>query len=728
MIQETALGKTKLKLEKLVSHHNIAELLGEDALAELGARVVNDYKADHSSRSEWETRVEKAVKLTLQVQEEKSFPWANASNIKLPLLTIAALQFLARVSIMTKGRKIAKVESYGQDADGRLAARAERISKHLSLQLTEQDTNWLDSDEQAKLACCIIGSAFKKTYYDSLEGIVVSEHVPVMNLVVDYFCKDIEKANRVTQVIQMSPNDIQERVRRGVFLKTEAAGGSREHTLLALAADTNEGLHNGANSDGMTEMLEQHGWIDLDGDGYAEPYVISVCHTTGHVFRIVARYTDTGDVHRLYDDMVKKLEAKAAEAQDYSEKSKLEKEADSWAKRSDNHIVRITALSYFTRYLFIPSPDGGVYGLGLGALIGPLNESANTLVNQLTDAGTMANTAGGFLGRGVKLKGGKTTFDPFEWKPVDSPGGALRDNIFPLPVREPSAVLFQLLGMLVTYVEKTSGATDIMTGIAPGQNTPAETSRNTVEQGMMLFSGIFARLHRGFTRELRKFYQLNQIFLETSSHYQELTQGSTALLSTEDYKALGLRVFPAVGAESVNQGARRDKASMLLQLAGSRPGFDVYAVTKQYLEAFDVDDIDTIYPNPKGPKALPPPVNQQLELDKVSLQADIEAQKQDMQLAVAQLTQDAQLNDAKVVELQAKAAKLLAEAKGVDTGHQIALMDAQLSMAKHHQSTVFSALTLLQKMVAGKKQAAPQQQQEQQQQEQAQVAPQQEQQ
>lgn len=716
MTQETALGRTKLKLEKLVAHHNIAELLGEDALAELGALVVNNYRADRSSRSDWETRVEKAVKLTLQVQEEKSFPWANASNIKLPLLTIAALQFLARVSIMTKGRKIAKVESYGQDADGRLAARAERISRHLSLQLTEQDTNWLDSDEQAKLACCIIGSAFKKTYYDSLEGVVISEHIPVMNLVVDYFCKDIEKANRVTQVIQMSPNDIQERVRQGVFLKsTGGEGASREQTLLALAADHNEGLHGGAQSDGMTEMLEQHGWIDLDGDGYAEPYVISVCHATGHVFRIVARYTDTGDVHRLYDGIVKKLEAKAFEAQDYAEKSKLEKEADVWAKRSDNHIVRITALSYFTRYLFIPSPDGGVYGLGLGALIGPLNESANTLVNQLTDSGTMANTAGGFLGRGVKLKGGKTTFDPFEWKPVDSPGGALRDNIFPLPVREPSAVLFQLLGMLVTYVEKTSGATDIMTGIAPGQNTPAETSRNTVEQGMMLFSGIFARLHRGFTRELRKFYQLNQIFLETSVYYQELTQGATALLSPEDYRAAGLRVFPAVGAESVNQGARRDKASMLLQLAGSRPGFDTYAVTKQYLEAFDVDDIESVYPNPKGPKALPPPVNQQLELEKASLQADIEAQKQDMQLAIAQLAQDAQLNDAKVVELQAKAVKLLAEAKGVDTGHQIALLDAQLSMAKQHQTTVFNALTLLQKMTggAGKKPAAQQGQEQQ---------------
>src|SRR5258706_9432508 len=152
---------------------------------------------------------------------------------------------------------------------------------------------------------------------------------------------------------------------------------------------------------------------------------------------------------------------------------------DRLAAAPNNHIIRIDPVHYFTKYTFIPSPDGGFYGLGFGALLGPLNQSVDTLVNQLVDAGTMSNSGGGFLARGVKIKGGKSSFDPFEWKPVDSTGDDLRKNIFPLPIREPSNVLFQLLGMLVGYAEKISGATDIMTGVSPGQNTPAETSRNT---------------------------------------------------------------------------------------------------------------------------------------------------------------------------------------------------------------------------------------------------------
>ena len=134
--------------------------------------------------------------------------------------------------------------------------------------------------------------------------------------------------------------------------------------------------------------------------------------------------------------------------------------------------------TYFTKFPFIPSPDGGFYDLGFGTLLGPLNRSIDTMINQLIDAGTMANTAGGFLSRGIKIRGGNYNFAPLEWKHVDSTGDDLRKGIMPLPVREPSQVLYTLLNLLINYGERIGGSVDILVGQNPGQNTPAETSRS----------------------------------------------------------------------------------------------------------------------------------------------------------------------------------------------------------------------------------------------------------
>ncbi len=185
--------------------------------------------------------------------------------------------------------------------------------------------------------------------------------------------------------------------------------------------------------------LEQHCWLDLDDDGYAEPYVVTIEENSQAVLRIVSRWDREEDVER----------------------------------DSKNRIISINPMEYFTKIPFIPSPDGGIMDIGFGVLLGPLNESVNSAINQMFDSGTLSNTAGGFLGRGAKIRGGVYQFAPFSWNRVDSTGDDLRKNIFPLPVREPSAVMFQLLGMLIDYTNRISGATDMLTGVNPGQNTPA---------------------------------------------------------------------------------------------------------------------------------------------------------------------------------------------------------------------------------------------------------------
>lgn len=687
----------KYLLEKLINSPNIAKFLPEQYRKDLGAKVVTDTQRDRSSRRDWEERHAKAIKLALQVKETKSFPWTNCSNVKFPLLTIAVLQFLARISIMTKGQNIAKVNVMGVDTTGEKYYQSKRMSRHLSMQLVEEDTNWRDSDEQAKFSACLVGSAFKKTYPDLVQGKNISEHIPSMDLIIDYKCKDIDKAQRITHLMPMTGNDLQENVRRGLFLElTDEVSPMipSEQYLLQQAEQETSGIRPaGGDTNDTYEILEQQLWIDLDGDGYKEPYVASVRHDTGQLLRLVARFTDAGRVHRVNDRKVQQLEQAARHMEDLKQKSLLEKQADALHNAADNHIVRITPMLYYTRLLFIPSPDGGVYGLGLGALLGPLNESTDTLINQLLDSGTMATTAGGFLGRGVKLKAGKTSFDPFEWKPVDSTGTDLRNNIFPLPVRDPSPVLFQLLGTLIQYSEKISGATDIMTGVTPGQNTPAETSRNTVEQGMMLFSGIYARMYRGFTEELTKILELNKLFLPEYLTFQELTSGPDAMLYPDDYTNNTSRVFPSASPEAVSSSQRREKAGVVLKLSSTEPGFNKYLCVVDFLEAYEVDDIENKYPDPKGAKAIPAQPHPKM------LEAQLKQQKHqdEMQLAVATLKKDAELTDARIQELHAKATKELSEAQGVDTGHQIALINSQIAAEKNHKEGLLAALSVMQK-------------------------------
>lgn len=698
--QGQELQSPKLKWETILNSPNIAKHLRQEFLDSLGRCVIDGYRADQASRVQWTQRMSEALKLAQQVVEEKSFPWAGCSNIKFPLVTIAALQFLSRVSILSKGRRIVKCDVVGMDPDGKKADRANRISGHLSYQLVEQSETWQDDDEKAKMAASIVGCAFKKTYFDAVGGVNVSEYVPASRLVVDYYTKDIDKAYRVTHEIFMSHNDLRERARRGIFLEADSNRSSLStDNLLQQTADQSQGITPpGEDSVDITLVLEQLCWMDLDGDDYEEPYVVSVKADSGQVLRIVARFFDTGDVHRKNDGSIRKLEADMVKAGDDSEALlKYKQEIDRLRNAKDNLILRIDPTKYFTKIPFIPNPDGGFYDLGLGTLLAPLNASVNTIVNQLVDSGTMQNTAGGFLGRGVKMKGGSTSFAPFEWKPVDSTGDDLRKNIMPMPVNAPSEVLFRLLELLINYGERISGSTDIMSGVNPGQNTPAETSRNTVEQGMMIFSGIYARMYRAFRRELQKLVNLNAMYLEDQVDYTELTTGQGAMIARDDYTAGKFTVKPAADPEAVSKSQQQQRAMAVKSAAAATQGYNKYEVEKDYLEAFGVQDVERLYPNPKGPNAVPPLPNPKLDIENRKLDLkEAELRMRGGQVAI-ELQQQAELNAAKIVELQAKAAKAAAEADGVETGHLIATIEAQIGAAKTHQEGLLKALDLLQR-------------------------------
>lgn len=651
-----------MKIEQLLRSPNIAADIDDEELSSLGFKLMDEINLDLTSRIEWEERNEKASKLALQVVEKKTFPWPGASNVKFPLITIAAMQYHSRAyPALISNNEVVKCKVYGVDPDGEMHKRADRISRHMTYQVMEEDEGWEENTDKTLLVQAIAGTAIKKSYFDPVKGHNVSELVLPNDFVVNYYTKSIAESPRVSHRILLSSNDLHERQVRGVFLKVEdeVPPSYPAQSMLTQAKEDAQGVRQqSGDPDTPYEFFETHFWHDFDEDGYKEPYIAYIRRDTGKIYRIVARY---------FEDSI---------------------------EYHNGEIIRIKPEQYFTKYGFVPSPDGGFYDLGFGVLLGPTNDSVNTIVNQLIDAGTMSVTGGGFLGRGVKIKGGDYSFKPHEWKRVDSTGDDLRANIFPLPVREPSGVSFQLLQLLINYGERIAGATDIMTGVSPGQNTPAETSRNTMEQGMKVFNGIYKRTWRAMKEEFQKLYRLNQLYLPSEPVEFEYNNELQFVLP-DDYSMDMKLVKPAADPNVVSDSQRQMQAQAVLQLAQTTGGFNMYEVQKRYLDSLKVTAIDQILPDPKGPNAIKPGPSEKMQIEKMKNEERAMNHQLKFKLGIAKLMQEAELQQAKITELQAKAVLELEQADGVKSGHAIAMLEAQIGAKRAHVDGIIKSIEMM---------------------------------
>ena len=671
--------KNTFDINELVYEPNIANLLSKEDLETIGVQVVRDFDNDLLSRSSWEKRTEASLKLALQVAENKNFPWANASNVKFPLITIAALQYHARsYPVLIDSDLPVKCRVVGEDKDGLRALRASRVEQHMSYQLLEEDEDWESEMDKVLITQPIIGCAFKKSYFDPIRKHNISENVLAKDLVVNYWTKSLETASRVTHILQMTKNEIYERTARGLWLEDVSEGRPQQYSSVAMGnglqtlQDKAQGLQPPEPNDSSTpiEMLEQHCHIDFDGDGYAEPYIVYVRRDNKKVARIVARYT-TKDIELNESGVV----------------------------------LSIKAEQYFTKYPFIPSPDGGFYDLGFGVLLGPLNESINTIINQLVDAGTMANTAGGFLSRGIKLRGGNYTFNPMEWKHVDTTGDDLRKGIVPLPVREPSQVMFTLLNLLINYGERIGGSVDILSGQNPGQNTPAETTRTMAEQGMKIFNGIFKRTHRSLKQEFRKLYRLNQIFVSENTPYVSDSNGSGIVLAT-DYEGPVTDVMPTSDPSITSDAQRVSQASAIASRVAATPGlYNRYEAEYAFLKALKVTNIDKLLPDPNGPNAIQPPPNPKLQIEQMKLQAKQASDQLTMKVALLKLMGEAELNQAQIQKLEAEIEEIRIGIVTEGERMRIQEINMQIGLQRERREGVMNAIKTMNsafdKMVIG---------------------------
>lgn len=556
---------------------NLAFEIEEEELARLGRKVVEEYELDLESRKAegWDERNKQALKLAMQVKEEKTFPWSGAANIKYPLITTAAIQFAARAyPAIVDGWNVAKGKVLGQPTDEK-KARAERIGAHMSWQLLQDMPEWEGDTDKLLHMLPVTGVMVRKTWFDPVAGRNRTELIGPDRFVVNYWAKD--DCGRETQEIDVYPHECLERIRSGVW---------REITL-EIHEDTNQ----------PERFLEQHRLWDMDGDGYPEPYIVTVHKDTGRVVRIVARYDEDGVTFN-----------------------------------AKGEVVRIEPIRYFTKYEFIPSLDGSWYATGFGSLLHSLNETINATVNQLLDAGTLSNVQGGFIGSGVKVKSGNVSFRPGEWKKTESDGGTLRDNIVPLPVQGPSAVLFSLLGMMVEAAKDITATKDILTGETQGTNQAVGTTLAMIEQGLKVFSAIYKRVHRSLKRELGQLYRLNAEYLDEESYFD--FQDREEAIAREDYRLDGVDVIPVSDPTIVTDMQRMGRAQFLIATFRGDPNIDQRELDRRVLSAASIEDIDTLMPEPKAPTPPPEAMKAVSEIAEGKARLKIDEQKADAEAAV----------------------------------------------------------------------------------------------
>jgi chaperonin GroES len=591
-----------LTLDEILNADNLAELLTDTELGRIGSDVIRDFQIDVESRKDWLPRYERCLDAAMQVRKAKNSPWPGASNVKFPLLTTASIQFQARAyPAIVDGSNLVKGRVLGPDPDGQKRQRADRIGQHMTWQLLYRMPGWEEDTDKLLLMLPIAGNVFRKTFFDPIAKANRSTMISAEDFVVNYWAKSLEEAPRYTHVVRLYPHEVRERVLAGLWLKVPAD---------QIPEEAND-------EQGQVEFLEQHRLIDLDADGYPEPYVVTTTRD-GTVARIVACFGP--------EDVTVQAPGGTAKLVDLLDEQREDEAGE---------IVRIERRQYFTKYGFIPAPDGSFYDIGFGTLLDDISRPIDSAINAMLDAAALQNNQGGFVGSGVNIKSGNFTFRLGEWKRVDVTGGTLRENIVPLTLPGPSAVLFSLLGMLIEAAKEITSVQDVMTGEGTA-NQPATTTLALIEQGAKVMTGIFKRIHRAFGGELRILRRLNRENLDDEEYFQlndmpETDEAGNPVpadpirVGRADYEDDDLDVVPVSDPSAASDMQKMARAQALMVWNGD-PLVNQAEIRRRYMEAIGEKDIKALLTAPEpppDPKVLE--AGAKLALEKEKAGADVRA-------------------------------------------------------------------------------------------------------
>jgi chaperonin GroES len=656
-----------IDVEALIDLPNIAVELGEEELAEIGDDVVREWQIDRDSMEDWLKQMEGGIKLAKLGKDLKSYPFDKASNIKYPLLTTAALQFNAKAyPAIVQSDQIVKVKVYGADRDGKKAARADRVAEHMSYDLDCNVPEWEEDTDNLLTVLPLVGTCYRKWWWDLGTQRKRCRLITPGDFTVNDHIKRLEDAPRLTEEISLYPSEIQTRKLTGEWL------------------DQDYRENQGDDSSAPELFLEQHRLLDLDEDGTEEPYVVTVHKVSRKVARIVADF-EPEDIKREPTEPTPVMDAMGQPMVGPDGQPLMD-------PGPPGQILSIQRGSYFIAYKFLPSLDGGFHGTGLGLLLGDITESINTTINMMLDAGHMQALGGGFIGADFRIKGGAQRFNPGEWKLANASGSAVKDSIVPMTFPGPSAVLFELLGMLVDAGKEVSSTKDILAENA-GKAMTATQTMAIVEKGEAQASAAYKRIYRSLKLEFKLIAKLNARYTSAEEYNRfhddvEMVPGPPQMGPdgqpqmgpdgqpgqpqmmpqpvqydpATEYDLTDMDIKPVADPSSVTRSQQMGKAQLLMEMS-EKGQVNPQQATQRILEAANIEKPEELQPQPD-------PMQQQM----------FQAELQEKQAHAAQMQADAQAKGAEVQKAaqggdQMELAKLQAEIELIRAQIQQITMD-----------------------------------------------------
>jgi len=565
-------------------NENLAESLNNSDLGRIANELIDNIEKDKSSREDWEKTYTDGLKyLGMKFDDERSEPFAGASGVIHPLLGEAVTTFQAQAykELLPSGGPV-KTQVIGAYDSG-VEEQAQRVKDFMNYQITHVMEEFDEELDQMLFYLPLAGSAFKKVYYDETLGRAVSKFVAPEDLIVPYYTTDLESCPRITNVVKMPENEVRKLQALGFYRKVDIDYGDDA----TISSDVKEeidklsGMEPSYDDGEVSVLYEVHCNLELDGfedmDESGEPTGVKL----PYIVTIDANSTEILSIRR-----------------NFNEEDPLKNK-----------------IQYFVHFKFLPGL--GFYGFGLTHMIGGLSKASTSILRQLIDAGTLANLPAGFKTRGIRIRDEDTPIQPGEFRDVDAPGGSLRESIQPLPFKEPSATLLNLLGILVDGGKKFASIAEINTGKG-NPNAPVGTTLALLERSTKVLSAIHKKLHNSQKKE---FKLLAQVFKEyLPPEYPYAIAGGNAQIKLQDFDER-IDIFPISNPDIFSQSQRIAMAQEMMALVQSNPEVHgpngTYEAYKRMYAAIGVDNIEKILTPP--PPTNPSPLEAGFENNKLLL-------------------------------------------------------------------------------------------------------------
>jgi hypothetical protein len=563
------MGGAEVVTEEYDHNANIAEVLDEAILGEISSELRGRFEEDQDSRSEWEEAYTKGLDLLGVRYEERTQPFQGASGVTHPIIAESVTQFQAQSykELLPAGGPV-RTQIIGAKTP-EVEAQAQRVKDYLNYLVMEEMEEFDPDTDQMLFYLPLVGSTFKKVYYDETKQRPVSRFVHAEDLVVPYSATDLASASRIAHVLRMDENQVRKLQIAGVYRDVELESGyDEDDNQVKDKVRELEGVEKTGYKDDVLTVLEIHTNLDIEGfedttaqgepTGIKLPYIVTLDQGSGEVLAIRRNWEETDALKRQ--------------------------------------------IPYFVHYKFLPGL--GFYGFSLVHMIGGLGRAATSILRQLIDAGTLANLPAGFKARGIRVRNADEPLSPGEWRDIDAPGGDIRNSIIPLPYKEPSATLGQLLGVLIDSGRRFVSIADAAIGEPGSQQQPVGTTVALLERGMKVMSAIHKRLHYAQKTEFRLIARVVRDYLPAT--YPYVIPGADVSIKQSDFDNR-VDVLPVSDPNIFSMAQRVTLAQTQLQLAQSNPEMhNLHAAYKRMYQALEVQNIDEILPPPPQPQATDP--------------------------------------------------------------------------------------------------------------------------